>query len=190
MNNKKDTVKIITLIAVIAIFAGAGMYSVYSINDGSFDMKDREVRLVVTGSMDGEKQDYKIPTIPVDSLIMIKLLDRCEHCDVEIGDVLAFERNNKVIVHRVIDIEFIGDDEYRFLTKGDANESDDGYYIHPEFVRGVVIGVSPISGKIVSLAKEWFVWGIVLIALAVVIIYSVREIIHIYSGDRKDGEKP
>ncbi len=188
MSNKKNKVVIAGLIMIIVTLAGAGAYSVYSLNDDSFDLSNREVRLVVTGSMDGEKQDYKISTIPVDSLIMIKLLDENEHCDIRVGDVLAFERGNKIIVHRVIEIDDLGNGDYRFLTKGDANATSDGY-IYQEAIKGVVIGVSPFSGKLVSLAKEWFVWGLVLIGLAAVIIYSVREIILIYAGDKKDGGK-
>lgn len=188
LSNKKNTVKTVALVLIIVTLAGAGLYSVYSINDGSFDLKDREVRLVVTGSMDGEPQDFKISTIPVDSLIMIELLDRSEHNLIKIGDVIAFERNNKIIVHRVLEIESLGDGDYKFLTKGDANLSDDGY-IYPEVVRGKVIGVSPLSGKLVSFAQKGFVYIVAFIALIAVIIYSVREIIQIYSEGKGDGGK-
>lgn len=190
MKTDRNTAKIVALILIIITLAGAGLYSVYSINDNSLDLNNREVRLVVTSSMDGEKQDeYKIPTIPLNSLIMIKLLNEDERREVEIGDILTFKRaDGRIIVHRLVDIETNGD-YVRYITKGDKNNNVDPDILTPDDIEGIVVGVSPVSGKIVSLAKQWFVWSVILIALAVVIIYSVREILAIYSEGKKDGGK-
>lgn len=190
MRTDRNTAKIVALILIIITLAGASLYSIYSLNDDSLDLNNREVRLVITSSMDGEKQDdYNIPTIPLNSLIMIKILDEDERREVEIGDILTFKRaDGRVIVHRLVDIETDGD-YVRYITKGDKNNNVDPDILTPDDIEGIVVGVSPVLGKIVSLAKQWFVWSVILIALAVVIIYSVREIVTIYSGDRKDGGK-
>lgn len=48
-------------------------------------------------------------------------------------DVLIFERDNRMIIHRVLDIKKVGG-EYYFLMKGDANKYDDGY-IKEDFIK-------------------------------------------------------
>lgn len=58
---------------------------------------------------------------------------------IEIGDIITFEQNGQLIVHRVIDK---GDDEkgVYFITKGDSNNITDGK-IRFKDVRYVTIGV-------------------------------------------------
>lgn len=186
MNQDRDKSRTKALAIIIITLAGAGIFSMYDFNGGSFDFKDSEVRIVVTGSMDGGETDYEISTIPVNSLIMVQHINKEDMGSIKIGDVLAFERNNKMIVHRVVGIIDLGENKYEFTTKGDANSSNDPT-VYSETVIGKVVGVSPYAGKFVSLAKEQAIWGIVIVALAVVIIYSIREIIHIYSEDRGKG---
>ena len=61
------------------------------------------------------------------------------------GQVVVFEKNNSKIIHRVIDIEIING-EYRYYTKGDANEdADTGYVTRAELV-GVVRAKIPYIG--------------------------------------------
>lgn len=187
MGQEKDKARIKVLAIIVITLAGAGLYSLYDFNGDSFDFSNSEMRLVVTGSMDGEETDYEISTIPVNSLIMVKHIDKEDMDTIQVGDVLAYERSNKMIVHRVVEIIDLGNDKYEFITKGDANSSNDPS-VYSETVIGKVVGVSSYGGMFVSLAKEQAVWGIVIIALAVVIIYSVREIIHIYAeGGDKGG---
>ncbi len=187
MGQEKDKARIKVLTIIVVTLAGAGLYSLYDFNGDSFDFRDSEMRLVITGSMDGEKTDYEIATIPIDSLIMVKHIDKKDMDTIQVGDVLAYERGNRMIVHRVVEIIDLGNDKYEFITKGDANPSNDPS-VYSETVIGKVVGVSSYGGMFVSLAKEQAVRGIVIIALAVVIIYSVREIIHIYAeGGDKGG---
>ncbi|HKM09488.1 MAG TPA: signal peptidase I [Candidatus Methanomethylophilaceae archaeon] len=189
--HKKDRVTLIALVVVIISLFGAGLYSVYSLNDNSLDLRDREVRLVVTGSMDGEPTDYHISTIPVNSLIMVRHMNQEELSSIEVGDVIAFDRAGKMIVHRVIEITSGGD----FITKGDANNWPDGT-IDSSRVIGKVVGLSPIAGKLVSMAKEWFIWVIMFIILLIVVVYSIREIVRVYrqdddeEGEEKDHDTP
>ena len=44
------------------------------------------------------------------------------------GDVIVFEVNDKKVIHRVVKVERINN-EYRYYTKGDANEDMDAGYI-------------------------------------------------------------
>ena len=64
---------------------------------------------------------------------------------VEKGQVIVFEKNNTVIVHRVVKIEIING-ETRYYTKGDANEDDDAGYIVDSDIVGVVNYKVPYLG--------------------------------------------
>ena len=54
------------------------------------------------------------------------------------GQVIVFKKENKTVVHRVIEIVNIGDNEYVYYTKGDANEKPDGYPIEVKDILGTV----------------------------------------------------
>lgn len=61
------------------------------------------------------------------------------------GQVIVFERNGNMIVHRVVDIAIINDN-IRYYTKGDANEDmDDGYVTDAE-IRGIAEQKLPYCG--------------------------------------------
>ncbi len=179
-DEQKSKITVVALIAVIVVLVASGLYLLYDINDNSLDISGREARLVVTGSMDAGETDNPISTIPINSLVMVRHLSEDELSSIKVGDVIAYDRSGYMIVHRVIEIE----DDY-FVTQGDANPSADSAVYHDRVI-GKVIGVSPFLGKIVTLAKEKAVWIIVFIICAVVMIYSVREIIRIYSEEKED----
>src|SRR5690554_2142254 len=99
-DDTKNKSSLFALAIVIVILLGAGLYSVYSLNGDSLDLRDREVRLVVTGSMDGEPTDYQISTIPVNSLVMVRHISQDQLDSIEVGDVIAFDSGGRMIVHR------------------------------------------------------------------------------------------
>ena len=69
------------------------------------------------------------------------------HQTVEEGDVLVFTKNDKdLIVHRVIDAQYLNGTVY-YTTKGDANDSTDSGYITAENIRGVVLFKIPHIGN-------------------------------------------
>ena len=64
----------------------------------------------------------------------------------EMNDILVFKKENKLIVHRIIDIVEVNDDEYVYYTKGDANPSPDGYPLLREDLVGIVKFRIPFIG--------------------------------------------
>ncbi len=54
---------------------------------------------------------------------------------IEIGQVVVFEKNDTVYIHRVVKIQNI-DGELRYITKGDANDQNDAGYITKENIIG------------------------------------------------------
>ncbi|MGN1311447.1 MAG: signal peptidase I [Bacilli bacterium] len=67
------------------------------------------------------------------------------------GQIIAYEYNNKIIVHRLVKI--IEDNgKYYFYTKGDANQKQDNYVINENMVIGVVNHKIPYIG----MPTVWF----------------------------------
>ncbi len=61
------------------------------------------------------------------------------------NEVVVFEKDDRVTVHRVVDVAHI-DGENRYYTKGDANDDADYGYITDESIIGVVKGKLPYFG--------------------------------------------
>lgn len=61
------------------------------------------------------------------------------------GQVIAFEKNDSVIVHRVVGIEYVNG-QTRYYTKGDINTANDSGYITKAEIMGVVEFKIPYIG--------------------------------------------
>lgn len=78
-----------------------------------------------------------------DIVIIHKIEDNYEKIDV--GQVLVYEYQGNVIVHRIVD-KIKLDDKYYFSTKGDANLSVDNIIIEEDMIVGVVKFRIPFLG--------------------------------------------
>lgn len=56
----------------------------------------------------------------------------------EVGQILVFSKDDKIVVHRIIEVVDINDTEKIYYTKGDNNDSPDGYPIEKKDILGVV----------------------------------------------------
>ena len=155
-------------------------YAVYDLNGHSLDFSDREIVLVVTGSMDAGETDYKIRTIERNSLVMVEYIDKDGISELEIGDVVAYYNGSLLIVHRLVD--FSGDN---LILKGDANKSTDT--VMPDQVVGNVVGVSHVLGEITSFVKSSNVILTFMAACLVIMLFSVWDLLRIISG--KEGSE-
>ncbi len=70
-------------------------------------------------------------------------------------DVIVFERDGRIVIHRVIDITHI-DGKTRYFTKGDANDDEDYGYITDESIVGVVKAKLPGLGYPTLSLRELF----------------------------------
>ena len=57
--------------------------------------------------------------------------------NLKIGDILVFNRENKIVVHRIYKIYSSGDEIF-FKTKGDNNNAPDSYLIEIHEILGIV----------------------------------------------------
>lgn len=72
--------------------------------------------------------------------------------ELKVGDVIVFTKSNMMIVHRIVEIYPLDDDEYAYQTKGDANTSVDNWVV--------------TQGEIVGTVKQrvlWIAWPSVLL---------------------------
>lgn len=94
--------------------------------------------VVLSGSMSGTAEDH----IEVGDLIFTTAPDRE---GLQVGDVVAFMDEGVVVTHRIVDIAADKSGRKQFVTKGDANNTEDPA-IYPEAVIGVYRGRIPRLG--------------------------------------------
>lgn len=176
---------IMTIVAVVVIIV-ATLFVFYNVNGHSLDPSDRDFRVVVTGSMDGDPQPYEIPTIPVNSLITIKHLSSDGIKTVKVGDVLAFNWKEsgateaRLTVHRVTEIHTDTEGNVTgFTTVGDIYVDRPGHFETPDVsdVVGIVIEVSPNIGKVVHFIQTSPIYVVMIIAVIAVVVSVVRDVL-------------
>lgn len=97
--------------------------------------------VISTGSME--------PTMPVGTVALTRPVPANE---VNVDDILAFSspvETDKVIMHRVIDINTEGT-EITFKTKGDNNNAPDNWVVYPMHLKGELVYQVPYIGHIVA----------------------------------------
>ena len=156
--------KVAVALVVLTCILGIGNFF-HDMNGGSFDFSETEMRVVVSGSMDGEpREEYDIRTIPVGSMVFIQKVPEGPYANdfyssLRIGDVVTFNYKNPatreimVVTHRIIDISNQGGD-MRFTMAGDSilddptNSSKQVIYSSSGDMIGKVTGVSEGLGDI------------------------------------------
>ncbi|MBQ8472020.1 MAG: signal peptidase I [Bacilli bacterium] len=80
-----------------------------------------------------------------DLVIIEKIKDENEYKNLQIGQVIAYNYGDIIVVHRLVNI--VNDkDEYYFYTKGDANNTIDNYPITEDMIIGTVNLKIPFIG--------------------------------------------
>ena len=171
--DKKVKTGIIAVIVIILVAFSA--YTMYDLNGKSMDFSHSEIKLVVSGSMDGDPQPYDIPTIPINSVVMIKHMSQKEISeDLEVGDVIAFNAGGRIITHRITKVN----DNGTFITKGDANIGSET--VPFTSVIGEVVGVNHWMGLAVHYLQHYSISIILatvgLVAGYVAVTTSIRNI--------------
>ena len=124
----KIITKIINILLTLVIIIGLIFVFLYAIKI--------EPYVVLSGSME--------PTLQVGSLSFINKNIKYE--DVKEGDIVAYRSEKILIEHRVKSIDTNG-----FVTKGDANEEDDGLSVN----KMNYIGVNAFNIPYVGYAVRW-----------------------------------
>ncbi len=156
-------IKTVAAVAVVAVIAIVSVYTVYDLNGKSLDLSDREVRIIITGSMDGNVTEYDIDSFPANTLVMIRHMSQTEVAnDLKVGDVIAFEYSGKLLTHRIVSIDT---DNKTITTKGDANAGTEVFSYGK--VVGIVVGTNHPLGLVVHFLQTYRI-SVILAAVAIV----------------------
>ncbi len=98
---------------------------------------------------------------------------------IENGDIITFRRGTEgtIVTHRVVEIERTNG-QYRFTTKGDANDAPDSQPVRGENVIGKVWFSVPLAGYIVAFGNTQF--GLAALVVVPSVLLLVSELRDIY----------
>ena len=94
--------------------------------------------------------DSMSPAIRRGDVVIVERLTPREQADLQEGDILVFEYDNKKIVHRIIRIKEADGERY-FYTQGDNNNTEDGYPL----TEGEIIGRTMFRIVFIGLPTVW-----------------------------------
>ena len=94
------------------------------------------------------------PAFDVGDLVILKTI---QPADVQVGDVIRYDRDFISVVHRVIEIQ-TSPNGLVFLTKGDNNNVVDPP-VPQEYLRGKIVGIVPEVGWVSIGIRQVFGWG-------------------------------
>lgn len=137
---------------------------------------------ITTASMQADSCEYKIDSISVSDLIIVKknLSDEF-YSDLNIGDVITFEMTTGVlsgcvITHRIIYIENTND-SYLITTKGDNSNSVELLDTSVDTIYGSVVYVSSSLGVLYDIFSSYYFLALVMIApCSIVIVLELFKI--------------
>ena len=95
------------------------------------------------------------PNINRGDVVIVEKLNEEEKDKIEVGDILVYRNNDRVIVHRVVEKSDSQDGNYTYQTKGDNNDDIDAVVIYEKDIIGVArLKISAIGYPSVWLS-EW-----------------------------------
>ena len=116
---------------------------------------------IISGSME--------PKININDIVIVKNVDKNQ---IKINDIITFKIEDETITHRVINIKQI-DNKLIYTTKGDSNEVTDIEKIEYNQIAGKYVGKLPKIGKLLSILKNKYIFGLILIFL--IIFYMLQR---------------
>lgn len=122
--NKKDyfTLGISILLVGVLVYFSSGYFTYHAV-------------AIATGSMS--------PNIERGDIVIVKKTK--DYDNIEVGEVIAYEYHNVLVVHRVSKKVKV-DNEYYFYSIGDANQEEDNYIIKQDMIEGTVNFRIPFIG--------------------------------------------
>lgn len=129
-------------------------------NGGRATILGYSLYTVETGSME--------PTIPTGALIIGKEIPPK---DIKKGDIITFALAG-VVTHRVVEVNYDADtDYYSFVTKGDANETNDPNPVPGINVLSVVKASFPFVGETIKFFKPPGAGLLIVVAIGMLIVF-------------------
>lgn len=127
---------IIVIISILVILTLIYMFQTKIQHKKSANLLGFTAFKVATGSM--------ADTINIGDLVIVKITDK-----VNLNDIIVYQDNNYFVTHRLIKIE-----KDRYITKGDANNSQDTPIVPSQVLGKVILVISPSKMKIESIKEK------------------------------------
>ncbi|MGB4438070.1 MAG: signal peptidase I [Sedimentibacter sp.] len=125
---------ITSVFSIAIIWFAAGVFSVYP-------------SVIATGSMEPEIK-------PGDVILVEKITDMEGIENLNINDVIQFQRDGILISHRIIEIKKSEENGLLFKTKGDNNSGPDVDLVKPQDIKGTIKYTVPKIGWLTLLIKS------------------------------------
>ncbi|WP_419012986.1 signal peptidase I [Dysosmobacter sp.] len=110
------------------------------------------------------------PTIPTYSVCLVTT--QVDYDDLSAGDIVVYTRQSdgQQIVHRVVDITDTG-----AITRGDANQTDDGVSVTPDNLYAQYIAHIPCGGRVINAIRTPTGCAIIVTIVAILIAWNIIE---------------
>lgn len=110
------------------------------------------------------------PTIPTYSVCLVTT--QVDYDDLSVGDIVVYTRQSdgKQIVHRIVDITDAG-----VVTRGDANQTDDGVSVMPDNLYAQYIAHIPCGGRVINAIRTPTGCAIIVTIVAILIAWNIIE---------------
>lgn len=167
-NEKNDTGKFTKLLGIICkviVFGLIAIMVVIIIRIVVFHKSDvfgYKFYIIKSGSME--------PEIKVLDAVITKNTD-----DINLGDIIAVNNSNNIIVHRVVGID-TQNGETIYTTKGDNNNTIDEGHIGKSNIEGKLVLTIPKIGKAIVFLKSHLIIFVYIIAVIIIVILIRRLI--------------
>lgn len=115
--------------------------------------------VVMSGSME--------PTIHTGALVFVDT--KYEYHDLKVGDIAVFNKENIRVIHRIVEQTSTG-----FITKGDANNEQDGITVTTDTFKGKELFSIPYIGYGIALLNQYHA---IYVVIALIIGYFLYQII-------------
>lgn len=147
------------ILAVFALSATVLTISTRIAADGQRGVLGRPVMIVLSGSM--------APTIHTGDLVVDTKLTPAQAAALHVGQIISFRASagaRQIVTHRITAIVVLPDGNVAYVTKGDANDSQDGLVVPSTDVVGLYQARIPYGRYVLNALHRPLVLGLLLAA--------------------------
>ncbi|MBR3133054.1 MAG: signal peptidase I [Clostridia bacterium] len=133
--------------------------------------------VILSGSME--------PKININDIVIIKNTK-----DIKEDDIIAFQDNGHITVHRVIEEKKDLDNNKKvYITKGDNNNTRDEAPVTESIVEGKYVGKIPLIGWAIIMISEYFLAFIFYLLALVFILILLRQLAKIIVSNKNNNKE-
>ena len=105
----------------------------------------------------------------------VSIVKKIKEENLRIGDVITFKRDNKVITHRITNIEEQENDKTLYTTKGDNNNIEDDKKVEYSQIEGKNVLTIPKLGMLINILDNQIVFLLLILILLILIFFRIEK---------------